>query len=371
PQAGDQYAAPGLAEALEAIDAKGPAGFYEGPIAEDMAATLALLGGPHRAADFAGVSAERARPLSAEAFGPDHRLTTTPPNSQGAVAHLIMAILAQAPARLLSADPFGPERLHWESEAVKLAYGARDRLLGEPSPEMDAAIAKLLAPETAAGLAAEIAPDRAAPLDAAAARAAARYRGAPHEDTVVLSAVDRDGGACTLITSLFNAFGTGVASERYGVLMHSRGAGFTLKPDHPNSARPGARPLHTMMPSLLFEKGRLRMAFGVMGGQYQAAGQAWLLGSRLRYGLDLQTAIDGPRAFPERAADAPDAAPTERLRTERGVDDATRAALRAFGHPVRESLLPLGGAQAIEIDWERGALIGAADPRKDGCALGW
>jgi gamma-glutamyltranspeptidase/glutathione hydrolase len=56
---------------------------------------------------------------------------------------------------------------------------------------------------------------------------------------------------------------------------------------------------------------------------------------------------------------------------ERAVPAATIAALKARGHDVEFRPLPLGGGQAIVIDWEQGVLIGGSDPRKDGCALGY
>ena len=102
------------------------------------------------------------------------------------------------------------------------------------------------------------------------------------------------------------------------------------------------------------------MPFGVMGGQYQAAGHAWMLSNLRDHGLDPQAAIDAPRLFPEGGV----------LKAERGFPEATRAALAAMGHRVEVPHGPIGGAQAIRIH-PAGYLEGASDPRKDGCALGY
>jgi gamma-glutamyltranspeptidase / glutathione hydrolase len=76
--------------------------------------------------------------------------------------------------------------------------------------------------------------------------------------------------------------------------------------------------------------------------------------------MDLQAAIDAPRAF-----NGPEA-----LAVETGYDPDVLVALSARGHAPGWSDAPLGGAQAIVID-PSGVLIGASDPRKDGCALGY
>ena len=76
--------------------------------------------------------------------------------------------------------------------------------------------------------------------------------------------------------------------------------------------------------------------------------------------MDVQTAIDAPRAFFDRGE----------LRVERGYSDAVRAALSALGHNVVVPDAPIGGAQAIRLRPD-GVLEGASDARKDGCALGY
>jgi gamma-glutamyltranspeptidase/glutathione hydrolase len=141
---------------------------------------------------------------------------------------------------------------------------------------------------TAARLAALIDPDRALPDPAGAA-------GAVHRETVYLTVVDRDRMAVSLICSTFHSFGSGLASARFGINFHNRGAGFSLVPGHPNEAGGGKRPMHTIIPAMLRRCGRLVMPFGVMGGAYQPAGHVRLLGNVIDHGMDLQSAIDAPR----------------------------------------------------------------------------
>jgi gamma-glutamyltranspeptidase / glutathione hydrolase len=173
--------------------------------------------------------------------------------------------------------------------------------------------------------------------------------------------VDRDRNAVTLINSLFYAFGSGIATEKTGVMLHNRGCSFVLTPDHPNAIAPSKRPMHTIIPALAMRDGRCDMSFGVMGGSYQAMGHAHFISNIVDYGMDVQQAIDGPRVFFD----------GEKTDVERGVSQAARDGLKARGHDVNVRELPLGGGQAIRIDWERGVLVGASDGRKDGCALGY
>jgi len=175
--------------------------------------------------------------------------------------------------------------------------------------------------------------------------------------------VDRDGMAVSLIYSIFATFGSGIASEKFGILFHNRGSGFNLTPGHPNEAGPGKRPMHTIIPAMRRTAGKIDMAFGVMGGQYQATGHAHFISNMIDFGMDVQEAIDAPRAFADPISG--------NLNVENTLPEATLQALADKGHQLHRSPTPIGGAQAILMDHLNGTLIGGSDPRKDGCAIGY
>lgn len=347
PRAGQIFAAPAQAEVLELIARHGRAGFYQGAVAADMLASLRAAGGVHSADDFAATACDYTDPISGAYGGLD--LYEHPPNGQGATAILLLNILKHFD--LAALDPWGAARAHIEAEATKLAYDARDRFLGDA--DYTTRLAQMTAPQTAAALAALIDPARAMPSPRAASEAV-------HKDTIYITVVDKDRMAVSLIYSIFHAFGSGIASDKYGILFHNRGASFTLEQGHPNMVAAGKRPMHTIIPAMLQRAGKLHMPFGVMGGQYQAAGHARFVSNITDYGLSPQQAIDAPRCFSS----------SEGLQVENGYADPVKAALADLGHNVIAPDTPIGGAQAILVH-DDGVLEGGSDPRKDGCALGY
>ncbi|MTI00938.1 gamma-glutamyltransferase family protein [Roseibium sp. RKSG952] len=347
PKIGQVFRSPGQAEVLRRIATEGRDAFYSGEIADDMIATLTAKGGVHTAKDFADTKCSETQPVSGEYGGTE--LVEHPPNGQGATAILLLNILKHFD--LAGMDPWGAERVHIEAEATKLAYDARDRFIADPN--YTTRMEHFLAPETAAELAALINPQKAM-------AAAAPLTEAVHKDTVYITVVDRDRMAVSLIYSIFHSFGSGIASDKFGILLQNRGAGFTLEAGHPNELGGGKRPMHTIIPGMLRQNGKVTMPFGVMGGAYQPTGHARFLSNLTDFGLELQQAVDAPRAFVEDGA----------LKLERGYSDQVSGQLSEFGHNVEVRETPLGGAQAIRIR-EDGVLEGASDPRKDGCALGY
>jgi gamma-glutamyltranspeptidase/glutathione hydrolase len=348
PAAGTVHRLPQLAETLAAIAEHGRDALYTGPVAEELVETLRAEGGSHNLADFANHAGQYVTPVRAS-FG-DYEVVECPPPGQGIIVLLILGILERLPR---SGGPLDPARLHLEIEAVRQAYAVRDAALAEGSPK---SVEEFLAPRFLDKLAALI-------DTKSAATELHGYPGPEHRDTVYITVVDRHRNAASFINSIFWGFGSGILAPRSGVLLNNRGSGFSLVPGHRNSLAPGRQPLHTIIPAMLTRKGRVVMSFGVMGGHYQAMGQAALLSKVLEQGLDLQTAIDLPRLFPDPM--------TGKIEAEATLPASSRAGLEALGHSFMAADDPIGGAQAIWIDHATGVLTGGSDPRKDGCALGY
>ena len=347
PKPGQVFRAPQQAQVLRRIAMDGRAGFYEGEVAEDMVGSLRALGGAHTLDDFANTACDYVDPIMGDYGGLD--LYEHPPNGQGATAILLLNMLKHFD--IAGMDPWGSERAHIEAEATKLAYDTRNRFLSDP--DYMTRLDYMTSPDTAASLAALIDPGKAMPAGLPGAEAV-------HKDTIYITVVDKDRMCVSLIYSVFHSFGSGIASDKFGVLFQNRGAGFTLEQGHPNEVGPGKRPMHTIIPAMLKKEGKVMMPFGVMGGQYQSTGHARFLSNITDFGLSPQAAMDAPRSFAE----------GDELRVEDGYSDTVKAELSALGHNVLRPDTAIGGSQAILLH-EDGVLEGGSDPRKDGCALGY
>lgn len=347
-RAGEVFSAPHQADVLTKIAEEGPSGFYEGEVAEDMVNSLQALGGVHTLDDFANTACDYTDPISGDYK--QFEMVEHPPNGHGATAILMNNILSNFD--IASLDPWGVERAHLEAEAAKLAYDTRNRFLADS--DFMTRLDHMLSSDTSSKLAGLIDPKKAMPN-------ATKTSEAVHKETICLSVVDKDQMSVSLIYSVYHSFGSCLASSKFGINFQNRGAGFTLEEGHPNEMKGGKRPMHTIIPGMLRQGGRVVMPFGVMGGAYQPNGHARFISNLADFNLDPQAAIDAPRSF----SDAGD------MKVERGYSDAVRQGLSDLGHAVSIPDVAIGGAQAIWIDHENGVLVGASDPRKDGAALGY
>jgi gamma-glutamyltranspeptidase / glutathione hydrolase len=348
PVAGDVIKQPELGQTLRAIAKHGRDAFYRGAIAEDMVETLRGIGGLHTLDDFANHTTETTVPIGTMYKG--HDVWQCPPNGPGITMLVMLNILSRFD--LTKFPAMSIERFHLEAEAARIAYMMREQYIGDPA-HVDVDVVRILTEEFAAEHGSKIRLDRMLDLPVVTPPM--------NPSTVYISVVDKDRNACSFINSIAHAFGAAIVSDKTGVLLQNRGGGFRIQPGHSNCIAPGKRPLHTIIPSLVTRNGRAVMPFGVMGGQYQPVGQTHVLTNMLDYGCDVQEAIDMPRGLHYEGV----------YQLEDGVPADIVEGLRKLGHKTTSLVSPLGGAQAIWIDWDKGTLTGGSDPRKDGCALGY
>lgn len=351
PKIGDRVRLPLLAKTLREIASRGAAGFYQGWVAEDMATSMAAQGGLHALEDFTRHRGDYVTPIATEYKG--HKLWECPPPGQGLTALLMLNILQAYGTEHAGSDPLGADRLHLQLEAAKLAYRERNAHIADPA-FAKVPVSGLLSASHAKTLAGLIKSEKALDLEKMG-------QFPKHPDTTYLTVVDRDRNAVSFINSVYYGFGSGRMAPKSGVLMQNRGACFVVDPAHPNCIGPGKRSMHTIIPAMVTGGGKAVMSYGVMGGDYQPVGQVHALTNMLEYGMDPQQALDCPRAFYDEGT----------LWVEAGIPAKTVSALAARGHNVQPIADPLGGGQAIWIDWQRGVLVAGSDPRKDGCALGY
>lgn len=350
PKAGATIRFPSLATTLETIATGGRGAFYTGPIAEAIAAAIADLGGWLSLDDLAAYTGEWVTPISTTYR--DVTVSTMPPNSQG-ITGLMGLRMAE---REDPGSAWGAHaHLHPLVEAATRAYRVRDARITDPA-FVDPEIKTLLSDETIDGLWADYDPGWA-------------MSNPSHSqgDTVYLCAVDADGNAVSQIQSLFGAFGSAVVAGNTGILLQNRGSAFSLNTERVNILEPGKRPMHTLMPSMLFEGSVLRGPFGTQGGDAQALVQMQLVANLVDFDMEPQAAIEAPRwLFP--------AHPDGGLLMEMGFPEGSVQQMAARGH--RPTLIDAwntgaGHAQAIMINHESGVLMGGADPRADGSAAGF
>ncbi|PHQ68606.1 MAG: gamma-glutamyltransferase, partial [Sneathiella sp.] len=172
---------------------------------------------------------------------------------------------------------------------------------------------------------------------------------------------DKDRNAVSFINSVYEGFGSGITCPDTGVIFQNRGAGFVIEPDHPNCVAPGKRPMHTIIPGMVTRGNQATVCFGVMGGGYQPVGHTHVLTNIWDFGMDPQEAIDSPRAFYNAGT----------LEVEEGIPANVRQELTEMGYQLKDTPMPLGGAQIIVIDPESGVLSAGTESRKDGCALAY
>lgn len=350
PRVGEVFHNADLAWSLQQIAEHGRDAFYKGEISKKILETMKRHNGTMTADDLAAYSSEFVEPISMTYR--DWTVYEMPPNGQGIAALEMLNIMETFP---MAQFGFGSTKaLHAMIEAKKLAYADMAKYIGDPRGQK-LPVATLLSKDWAA--------QRAKLIDAEHAECDVGAGLLGGGDTTYLSVVDRDGNMVSLIQSNYSGFGSGIVAPGTGFVLHNRGGLFSLEASSPNALAGHKRPRHTIIPGFA-QKGRTRMAFGIMGGWNQSQAHAQFIADVADFKMNIQAALEAPR-FTKLTFAGCD------VMIENRFSGGVRKELAEKGHKIE--LLGMysasvGGGQAVLRDFAAGVNYGASDPRKDGQA---
>jgi gamma-glutamyltranspeptidase/glutathione hydrolase len=382
---GDRLVQAELAATMEAIASGGAAAFYRGPLADRAVIRLRGMGSPVTLDDWQGYRAEPKRPLCSP--WRDHTILAAPAPLGGVVPIAALNLLAQVRADTLGSPTLSGTAAATMIAALRVAEADRRRWRGDPavfavpargmaSPGFAATrVAALATPATetvppgdpwpadaqspggrcdlvgswpGSSRGPEAAPPQS-PADTLADDAAASF-------TSHFSVVDRDRNAVAVTFTVGVLFGSGVYVNGY--FLNSGANNFDSQTRGPSRFASS-----TIAPTIVLRGDDVRLVIGAAGSQYIPTAVTQVAFRALALGEDPWLAIAAPRLQPSRR---------NQVEVEAGFSPGVYAALRQRGYlPVsRVGDIMFGGVHAIMLS-DRGTLVGVADPRRDGAAMGW
>ena len=399
---------PGLARTFQAIVDGGRDAFYEGETARALVKFSEEQGGILSLKDLADCRSRWEAPISTTYHG--HTVYEAPPNSSGHVLLQELNIVEQFDLKALGCNT--PESIHLMVEAKKLAFADREAYMADPD-WVDVPVAGMLSKQYAAERARLIDPARAAaevghgdpwsyqPANYTRRPKAKATAGAmQEEDTTCFVVVDRWGNAVCQLQSIQSSLGSSIVAGETGILLNNRMTYWHLDPDHVDCLQPGKRVRHTMNPIMVFRNagesqhafqnggsrngdsghGGLALVCGTPGADTQVQTNMQVITHVLDFGMTVAEAVEAPRWRNTHS-------PTESniphecdnlLYVESRFPAETLDGLRQRGHTleVMHGWGASGSEMMIQVDGDTGAsdsnvLQGAADPRRDGYAIGW
>ena len=358
---GDLLVQRDLADTLERIALHGSDDFYKGKTAALIAAEMKRAGGLVDEASLLAYTPVVREPVVGNYRGYDI-LTMPPPSSGGVHVIQMLNILENFPVREIGAG--AADNVHLLAEVARLAYADRSEHLGDPD-YYDVPVAWLTSKDYAKELASSIDMARARPSDDVAPGVAA----APESpDTTHYSVIDDRGMVVATTTTLNFSFGSGISVPGAGFLLNNEMDDFVAKPGVPNafgllggeanSIAAGKRPLSSMTPTIVLDKGEPWFGTGSPGGSRIITSVLQMIVNVVDHQMNLAEATAAPRMHHQWRPDV--------LQLESGFSPDTIRLLRERGHEVQEARYSMGSLQSV--GFRDGVYRGASDPRRPNAA---
>lgn len=376
-----------LAATYRLLAKKGTDGFYEGPLADEIVATVKA---PPKAAgtelpvpvgfmeseDLADYEALDQKPTHVEYRGLDV-YGMAPSSSGGTTVGEALNILEPFNlSEMGTPDGKNPGALHHYLEASALAFADRGKYVGDPA-FVDVPTEELTDPLFGKERACQINPTVAATKPVApgnvstyagacpgVAAAPADEKDTENISTTNLTVADKWGNVVEYTLTIEQTGGSGIVVPGRGFLLNNELTDFSTvyNEDDPNRIQPGKRPRSSMSPTIILKDGDPFLALGSPGGSTIITTVLQTILNRVDLGMDISEAIAAPRAAQRN---------TPNVTSEPGFIDAYGAELTGYGHtlvPAGDaftSAAEIGAATAIEFG-PRGLMIAAAEPERRG-----
>jgi gamma-glutamyltranspeptidase/glutathione hydrolase len=344
PEVGETFVQKDLGAALRAIASGGRQAFYTGNIARLTVQASEQHGGCFTLEDFTAHRSVWDEPLSTRYR--DYDVAVPPPNSFGLLLLLQLKYLAEHD--LAKYDHDSPKYVSLLVSAKEKAWSAGESWIADPDACDHEALRTFLA---------------AYPRGLASNTAGASMP--PGGSTTYIAISDGFGNWASLIQSVHQSFGCGVVVDGTGMVLNNRMSGFNLIPGHPNQLAPGRLPAHTLSPALIFKGGRPAAAIGTPGGLGQTQFLTQTLCGVIDFDLNVQEAIEAPRWQSETAG---------MVELESRFAESVARQLAEDGYDVKirgDWEFAFGGVEAIFLHRNERVFMGAADPRREGYAVGY
>ncbi|MEE8157836.1 MAG: gamma-glutamyltransferase [Dehalococcoidia bacterium] len=369
PKPGEIFKQPDLARSFRTLADEGLDGFYRGSIAREIDRFMKESDGLINLDDLDAYEPDWETPISINYKGYD--VVTTGPNSNAFQVLETLNILEEFDLQSLGHN--SADYIHLLSEAIKIAVPDRIMYGGDPK-YLDVPVSGLLTKDYAKERRGRINHQRAStvigerytenpPAEAITAGSPSVYTSG---ETTHFSAADSEGTVATITQTLGAGFGCGVVAGSTGFLLNNNIdlMDITRGSDSRLLVQPGKRPGSNMAPIQVFKDGRFLLSIGTPGSYGIPQTTTQMILNVLEFGMNVQEAIEAPRFRVMTGVT---------INMEGRIPPEVRDALVSRGHDIGllgEWGMEVGGGHAIAVDPETGVLMGGADPRRDGFALG-
>lgn len=370
PETGFILKNPDLARTLRILADQGPDAFYTGEIAEMIVADVQANGGYITMEDLANYQAIQRWPVRGNYRGFD--IIGAGPPVGGAT--VIQALHILESFDVASYGYPSAEAIHLTAEAIRIAYRDNYEYFGDPDfdyiPLYDI-LSKDYARERALEIDLNQMTDRDNLLPGSFGAQKVAFTGTdgtPYESpsTTHISVIDEDRMMVALTQTISSFFGAGVMPEGTGIVLNNEMANFRQVGAGVNSLEAGKRMKTVISPTLVLKDGEPFLTIGTPGAGRIISTVTLLLSNIIDHGMDLQEAIEAPRFYVRDTINNIEFEP--RFSSE--ILDAL--AEKGWGLVEKGEMdLYFGGAQGALVDYEAGDLVGGADPRRDGAAIGY